>query len=94
MVYVVCQTKRCQQTYPIDYLIEIKKETKNVTCEKCGGILIDKNGRGNLSKHPHVIHVIDDEYNEKIRQEEIQRKRQEFDRLEDDINRLEKETEI
>lgn len=29
-VYVVCQTGRCQQTYPIEYFGEITEDTKNV----------------------------------------------------------------
>jgi ribosomal protein S27E len=55
MTYVVCQTGRCQRTYPIK---QFTKESKNVFCEKCGGILIDSEGRGNLSRNPTVIPVI------------------------------------
>lgn len=90
MVYVVCQTKKCQQTYSIDSLGEITKDTKNIKCKKCGGVLIDKNGRGNLSQHADVIPVIDDENDEKIRQEEIRQKRREIDKLKKEIKRLEK----
>lgn len=50
MTYVVCQTSHCQQTYPLEYFGKVTKETKNVSCEKCGGVLIDENGRANFHK--------------------------------------------
>lgn len=45
MVYVVCQSSICRQSYPIEYFGEVTKETKNVSCEKCGGVLIDNDGQ-------------------------------------------------
>lgn len=54
-MYVVCQTPRCQQTYPIEHFTP---DSKDVACEKCGGVLIDQNGRANFSQNPTVIPVI------------------------------------
>lgn len=42
MIFVVCQTLGCQQTYPLnDYPVG----TKNVDCEECGGVVVDMEGR-------------------------------------------------
>lgn len=91
MPYIVCQTKSCAQTYPIDEIGVITKDTKNVKCEKCGGILIDENGRGLLSQHPHVIPGYDAEEAAKQRRLELKRKREERSRLDEEILALEKE---
>lgn len=55
MTYVVCQTPKCQQTYPIE---DFKPESVNIACQKCGGVLIDENGRANLSQNPTVIPIV------------------------------------
>lgn len=91
MVYVVCQTSRCQQTYPIDYFGEITKDTKDLSCEKCGGILVDSNGRVNFSQNPDVIPVITTEELEKQRQLTLEIKREILKELQEEIKELEEE---
>lgn len=91
MAFVVCQTKRCQQTYPIHHFGEITKDTKGVKCEKCGGILIDENGRANLSQHPDVIPLYDPVEAAKQRRRELGQLRKQRDSLDKQIRQLEKE---
>jgi ribosomal protein S27E len=86
MVYVVCQTSRCQQTYPIE---QFKKDSKNVSCEKCGGILIDSEGRGNLSQNPTVIPVISLEELKERSKVELEEKRKSLKQLKEEIKELE-----
>lgn len=91
MVYVVCQTKHCAQTYPIDELGAITKDTKNVSCKKCGGVLIDENGRSFISGHPEVFPAYDPKEAAKQRRLELKRKREERARIDEEILALEKE---
>ena len=93
MTYVVCQTSHCQQTYPIDSLYPITKETKNIYCEKCGGVLVDENGHANFSQHGHVIPVITAEEIEASNRERLQSKRKELAILQGEIQQLEEEEE-
>lgn len=51
-MYVVCQTPSCQQTYGME---NFANREVNVSCEKCGGVVVDAEGRGNLSQHATVI---------------------------------------
>ena len=88
MTYVVCQTSKCQQTYPIE---QFNAESKNVFCEKCGGVLIDKDGRANLSQNPTVIPVITFEEIEEGRKRELSKKYKELELLQKDIQELEQE---
>lgn len=90
-MYVVCQTHRCQQTYPMEYFGEITKDTKNVSCEKCGGVLIDENGRANFSQNPDVIPVISIEEIEDNRKRRLKQKRMELKALKKEIKELEQE---
>ena len=87
-MYVVCQTGKCQQTYALE---KFSKEAKDVSCEKCGGVLIDGEGRANLSQNATVIPVISVEELSKQRNRELQRKREELKLLEEDIRVLEQE---
>jgi ribosomal protein S27E len=89
MTYVVCQTARCQQTYPIE---QFAKDSKNVSCEKCGGVLIDSEGRGNLSRNPTVIPVISVEELKESELAELKEKRIQFKRLKKEIKELEENT--
>lgn len=86
MTYVVCQTPKCQQTYPID---QFTPESKGVSCEKCGGALIDENGRANFSQNPWVIPVITTEELEQNRKERLTRKRAELAALQSEVDELE-----
>lgn len=54
-MYVVCQSHDCQQTYPLE---TFTKQSKNVSCDKCGGVLIDKDGRATFSHNDTVIPVV------------------------------------
>ena len=90
-VYVVCQTSKCQQTYPLAHFGEVTKDTKNVKCEKCGGVLIDENGRANFSQNPDVRPVIKVEELEAQRKAELKVKHQELARLKKAIRALENE---
>jgi len=92
MTYVVCQTSKCQQTYPLAYFGEITKHTKNVKCEKCGGILIDNNGRANFSQHATVRPGIKPEELEAQQQAELKEKRKQLKRLKQEIKALETTT--
>lgn len=55
MAYVVCQTPKCQQTYPME---QFNRDSRNVSCEKCGGVVIDKDGGVRLSQNAAVIPVV------------------------------------
>lgn len=88
MTYLVCQTSKCQQTYPIH---NFKATDTNVPCPKCGGVVIDKDGRADLSQNPHVIPVITTEEIEQGRKEKLARKRKELENLQSEVNQLEKE---
>lgn len=90
MTYVVCQTPKCQQTYPI---VDFSQDAKKVPCSKCGGTLIDENGRATFSQHPHVIPVITTEEIEQDRKDRLARKRRELARLQDEISEIEQEDE-
>lgn len=88
MTYIVCQTPKCQQTYPLS---QFDKDSVNVSCEKCGGVLIDKNGRANLSKNPTVIPVITAEEVEANRKRRLEEKRKQLNSLQAEVAELEKE---
>lgn len=91
MPYVVCQTKRCAQTYSFDELGVITKETKNIACKKCGGVVIDENGRGLLSQYPDVLPGYDPKEAAKERRRLLREKRQARARIDAEINELEQE---
>ncbi len=86
MTYVVCQTGNCAQTYPISYFT---KGAKNVPCEECGGVLVDSDGRGNLSRHADVRRFITVEDLDKQNKSELKKKYAKLKRLQDDIAELE-----
>lgn len=85
-MYVVCQTGRCQQTYPLE---NFSKDSKNVSCEKCGGILIDEEGRANFSRNATVIPVISMDELTVQREQELKRKREELELLKEEIRVIE-----
>jgi hypothetical protein len=91
MTYVVCQTSRCQQTYPLEFLGEITVSTKDISCEKCGGVLVDSEGRANLSQNSTVIPVVTIEEIEKQRESSLKEKRRLLKELKKEIKELEKE---
>lgn len=91
MTYVVCQTSHCQQTFPIESLFPINKETKNIRCEKCGGVLVDENGFANFSQHAQVRPVITPEEIEASIQKRLRAKREALAELQEEIQELEKE---
>jgi len=88
-MYVVCQTSKCQQTYPMEYFGEITRETKNISCEKCGGVLVDQHGRANFSQNPTVIPVITVEEIEENRKRRLREKREQLKSLTKEIEELE-----
>ncbi|MGX1195824.1 ssDNA-binding Zn-finger/Zn-ribbon topoisomerase 1 [Metabacillus sp. SLBN-84] len=88
MTYVVCQTPKCQHTYPIQ---DIKPESVNVSCSECGGVLIDENGRANLSRNPHILPVISQEEIERNQKAELLSKREDLARLQKDVDALERQ---
>jgi hypothetical protein len=85
-MYLVCQTPKCQQTYPLE---EFEPEAKNVSCKKCGGVVVDGDGRANLSQNPHVIPIITVEEMEQNRKAKLERKRKEMARLQAEVTELE-----
>lgn len=93
--YVVCQTPHCQQTYQIDELAEkiggITKDTKNVSCEKCGGVLVDGNGRANFSTLPDVRPVVDMEKYEEQQKQRLREKREQLKEIQAEIKELQEE---
>lgn len=91
MVYVVCQTGSCQQTYPLEYFGVITRDTKNINCEECGGVLIDEKGRGNFSQNSTVIQVVKAEEVRKQQEMDLVEKRKKMDKLEKQIKQLEEE---
>lgn len=91
MTYVVCQTSRCQQTYPMEFFGVVTKETKNVNCEKCGGILVDGEGRANFSQNAAVIPVITFEEIEEQRNKDLKEKRESLKQIEKEIKELEED---
>jgi len=60
--YVVCQTPNCQQTYPIEDVVKTyeKNNKVGVFCGLCNGILVDDEGRSNLSGDSKAITVVGD----------------------------------
>ncbi|HLG26744.1 MAG TPA: hypothetical protein VI423_03070 [Paenisporosarcina sp.] len=91
MTYVVCQTSRCQQTYPLEFFGEITVNTKDVSCEKCGGILVDNEGKANFSQNSTVIPVVTIEEVEKQRDSTLKEKRRLLKELKKEIKELEEE---
>lgn len=92
MKYIVCQTGNCAQTYPMEYFGVVTKDTKNISCEKCGGVLVDSEGRANFSQHADIRKFITTEDLNKRNKAELKRKRDELKQLQDDIAELEAET--
>ena len=86
MAYIVCQTSKCQQTYPVE---QFNAESKNIKCEKCDGVLIDKNGRANFSQHSRVIPVIEISEMNKNNERKLKEKRNELAALESEISEME-----
>jgi hypothetical protein len=75
----------------MDFLGKITENTKDIICEKCGGVLVDSEGRANISQNSNVIPVVTIDELEKQRQRELKKKREELDLLEKEILILEKE---
>lgn len=66
-MYAVCKNGRCAQTYLLDDIIKGRAEdvfmrdikiTKGYRCEKCGGIVVDLDGKATLSQHPDIVKFI------------------------------------
>lgn len=79
--YAVCQQSGCQQTHGLSVLhinYPSAESTRNLKCEKCGGLLTDENGRANLSRNPEIYTTITLEELERQKQEAIQAKRDEI----------------
>lgn len=91
MTYVVCQTSRCQQTYPLEFFGEVTANTKNIDCEKCGGVLVDSEGRANFSQNSAVIPVVTIEELEKQRDSDLKEKRKLMKQLKKEIREIESE---
>lgn len=91
MTYVVCQTNKCQQTYPMEFFGVITEETKSVSCEKCGGVLIDDEGRANFSRNDTVIPVVSFEEIEEQKASTLKEKRRQLKNLKKEIKELEED---
>lgn len=91
MTYVVCQTPRCRQTYPMSFFGVVTRETKNISCEKCGGVLVGENGEVILSRNAAVIPVITAEEIENHRQRELTEKQKQVEFLNAQIKALKRE---
>lgn len=93
--YAVCQTSYCQQTYELNELAEkiggITKDTKNIACEKCGGVLVDEHGKANLSGNAAVRPVVDMEKYEEQQKRRLREKREELKEIQEEIQELEAE---
>lgn len=87
MAYIVCQANKCQQTYPIE---QFDRNAKNISCGKCGGVLIDKNGYANFSQNSTVIPVISAEEIAENQVRKLREKRKELEQLTKEIRELEK----
>lgn len=99
-MYAVCKNGRCAQTYSLDGIIKGRSEevfmkdikiTKGYRCEKCGGIVVDTDGKATLSGSPTVVPYITlEELKEqkKCRKKEAKRKikeaKAELKRIEED----------
>lgn len=86
-MYAVCQTPKCQQTYPLE---DLEPKLKSISCEKCGGIVVDDDGRANLSQNPHVLPVITKEEIDQNRKDRLNRKQYEMTILQAEITELER----
>ena len=85
-MYAVCKNGRCAQTYSLDNVIKGRTEevfmkdikiTKGYRCEKCGGVVVDMNGKATLSSHSAVIPYMTIEEvkkNKKSKEKELKRK--------------------
>jgi len=60
--FVVCQSPNCQQTYSIKDVVKAYETNGKVGvfCALCNGVLVDEDGRSNLSGNSNVITVIGD----------------------------------
>lgn len=90
--YIVCQNGNCAQPYPISYFGVVTPKTANIDCPICGSVLVDENGRGNLSSIPVPVHYMtpqDMKNMEKREKQELADKREEVARLQRDIEELE-----
>lgn len=77
--YAVCQKSGCQQTHGLSVLkinYPSAEASKNLKCEKCGGLLTDENGRANLSRNPKIYTTITVKELEAQRQATIAEKRE------------------
>lgn len=93
MTYIVCQTGRCQQTYPLSYFGVVTKDTKDVKCPKCGGILVDSEGKSQMSQNATVIPVIIPSEQKELAERRLEQKREEYKQLEREMAELEQEIE-
>lgn len=89
MTYVVCQNGNCAQTYPMYFFEVITKDTKNISCDKCGGVLVDKDGRADLSANPDVLKFITEETLRKQDESELREKKKVLKKITDEIAELE-----
>lgn len=92
MVYVVCQKSGCQQTHELNALMKkypTDESTKNLKCEKCGGVLTDEKGNGRLSSLPDVIPTITLEELDAQKRRSIKRKREEIEQAQRELEMLE-----
>lgn len=91
--YIVCQTGHCQQTYPLEYFGVVTKDTKDIKCEKCGGILVDSNGKAQMSQNATVIPVIIPAEQKEKAERRLEQKREEYKQLEREMAEIEQEIE-
>jgi len=99
-MYAVCKNGNCAQTYKVEDIIKGRSSevfmndiriTNGYKCEKCGSIVIEKDGTGMFSGNPTVMKYIrteDLEVEKKKRKKEIKRKikeaKVELKRIEED----------
>lgn len=94
--YAVCQRSGCQQTHGLTELMKrypTEESTKNLKCDKCGGLLTDERGHANLSANPTIIPTITVKEYEAKKQARIKRKKEEIAQAQRVLAMLEKEDE-
>lgn len=95
MTYVVCQTSKCQQTYPLDEVREACNQLGyveyGIQCPKCNGILVGKDGRANFSQNATVIPVMDMCEHNKYIKKKLKDKKKTLKQLKKEIKYLESE---
>ena len=99
-MYAVCKNGRCAQTYSLDEIVKGRSEdifmkdikiTKGYRCEKCGGVVVDLDGKATLSGNPTVIPYITIEELEEQKKRDKKEAKRKIKEAKKELKRLKEE---